>query len=88
MPSISSLPDLFVATDAAGSVGFGAIWGTTWLAGPWPSTWSPASIALLELFPPVGAAHVWGHRWHRLKEQFLCDNAAVVAIINSGSSRD
>ena len=88
MPSISSLPDLFVATDAAGSVGFGAIWGTAWFAGPWPSAWSSTSITLLELFPLVAAAHVWGHHWQRLKVQFLCDNAAVVAILNSGSSRD
>ena len=34
MPSISSFPDLFVATDAAGSVGFGTIWGTAWLPVP------------------------------------------------------
>ena len=39
-------------------------------------------------FFPVVGAHVWVHRWHRLKVQFLCDNAAVVAIINSVSSRD
>ena len=32
MPSISSLEDLFVATDAGGSVCFGAIWGAAWFA--------------------------------------------------------
>ena len=88
MPSISSLPDLFVATDDAGSVGFGAIWGTAWFGGPWPSAWSLASITLLELFSLVVAAHVWAHRWHRLKVQFLGDNAADVGIINSDSFRD
>ena len=88
MPSISSLPDLFVATDDAGSVGFGAIWGAAWFGGPWPSAWSLASITLLELFSLVVAAHVWAHRWHRLKVQFLGDNAADVGIINSDSFRD
>ena len=84
MPSISSLPDLFVATDDAGSVGFGAIWGTAWFGGPWPSAWSLASITLLELFSLVVAAHVWAHRWHQLKVQFLGDNAVVVAIYIPG----
>ena len=62
--------------------------GTAWFVGPWPSAWSSTSITLLELFPLIVAAHVWGHRWQRLQVQFRCDNAAVVAILNSGSFLD
>ena len=34
------------------------------------------------------AAHVWGMHWQRLQVQFLCDNEAVVAVINSGLSKN
>ena len=49
--------------------------------GPWPLSpfWS---------FFPSSWRLVWAHRWHRLKVQFLGDNAAVVGIINSDSFRD
>ena len=88
MPSICSFPDLFVASDSSGSLGFGAIWRNAWLAASWPASVPAANITALELFPIVVAAHVWGCQWARLQVEFLCDNHAVVAIINSGSSRD
>ena len=37
---------------------------------------------------PIVAAHVWGAWWQRWQVEFLCDNSAVVAIVNSASSRD
>ena len=88
LPSICSFPDLFVASDSSGSHGFGAIWRNAWLAGSWPASVPASNITALELFPIVVAAHVWGCQWARLQVEFLCDNHAVVAIINSGSSRD
>ena len=88
MPSVSSLPDLYLASDAAGAIGFGAVWRNAWFAGSWPSSAPSTNITALELFPIVVAAHLWGNQWQRLKVEFLCDNQAVVAILNSGSSRD
>ena len=80
MPSISSLPDLFVATDAAGSVGFGYRLVCRSLAfGLVLDLYHPSAA-----FAPVVAAGVWGNRWHRLNVQFLCDNAVVVAIYIPG----
>jgi hypothetical protein len=45
------------------------------------------SIAFLELVPIVVAAHLWGHAWSRLGVQFLCDNMAIVNVLNSGTSK-
>jgi hypothetical protein len=45
------------------------------------------SIAFLELVPIVVAAHLWGSAWSRLRVQFLCDNRAVVDILNAGTSK-
>ena len=51
------LPDTWVAsyciqlvTDAAASLGYGAIWGKEWFNGAWPEAWSGKNITLLELF--------------------------------------
>ncbi len=88
MSSVTSLPDLYVASDSSGSCGFGAVCGNAWFYGGWPFDLSPTSITVLELLPIVVAAHLWGFQWVRLQVEFLCDNQAVVAILNSGSSRD
>ena len=50
--------------------------------GPWfTSHWLPeqlfASIAFKELYPIVLAAHVWGHRWQVLRDQFLRENRSI-----------
>ena len=70
-----------------GSCGFGALWRTQWFCSSWffPST--RMSIAFLELVPFVVAAHLWGHAWSRLRVQFLCDNMAIVNVLNSGTSK-
>lgn len=88
LPSLCAFRDLFVASDAAASLGFGALWRDAWFAGSWPQPVPATNITALELFPIVVAAHVWGCQWARLQVQFLCDNDAVVAVINSGTSRD
>ena len=38
--------------------------------------------------PIVLAAAVWGRKWFGLTVQCLCDNSAVVAILNWGNSQD
>ena len=48
-------------TDAAGSIGYRAVFGKHWFGGEWPVTWKTYNIAVLELFPIVLAVHIWGH---------------------------
>ena len=43
-------------------------------------------MPILEVVPIIVAAHLWGANWCRLRVQFLCDNAAVIVVLNSGTS--
>ena len=51
---------LKLCTDAAGSKGYGAIFGRHWFYGEWPDSWKTLNIAFLELFPIALSLHVWG----------------------------
>lgn len=82
MPTITSLPDLLVVSDPAGALGFGAICGDI-CYGTLLTPLRMASITVLELFPVVVATFLWGSQWLRLQVEFLCDNEAIVAILNS-----
>ena len=44
-------------------------------------------MALLELYPIVVSALVWGHLWHKKRIMVNCDNQATVAVIQKGRSR-
>jgi hypothetical protein len=46
--------DLCVTSDAAGAIGYGALWMPSQM---------PMSIAYKEFFPVVIAAHLWGDQW-------------------------
>ena len=83
----SPLPDLVVSSDASGSHGFRAPWRTEWFCTSWFFLHMRLCIASLELVPNVVAAHIWGCAWFRLRVQFLCDNIAVVSVLNSGTSK-
>lgn len=41
-----------------------------------------------ELVPIIIAAAVWGRKWQGKAVLCRCDNTAVVAVINSGKSKD
>ena len=86
-PAVTPLVDLSVSSDASGALGFGAICANQWFFHSWSFLPRPMAIAFLELVPIVVAAHLWGSGWCRLRIQFLCDNSAVVAVLNSGTSR-
>ncbi|XP_034086278.1 uncharacterized protein LOC117555511 [Gymnodraco acuticeps] len=75
-------------TDAAPSVGFGGLFQGEWFAGPWPPTFPnhASSSALHEIYPIAVACYVWGHLWLRKRISVLCDNQAVVGIINKARS--
>ena len=85
--ALAPLPDLYVASDAAGGVGFGAFWKTQWFFHSWSFLQRPASIAFMELVPIVVATYLWGNCWFRLRVQFQSDNSAVVAVLRKGSSK-
>ena len=76
------MSDLQVASDASGSVGYGAFLNGDWFAGHWLPSQVSASIAYKELFPIVLAAHIWDSRWQGLRIQFLCDNRGVADAIS------
>ena len=87
-PARLSSPDHHIYTDASGSFGCGAIWACNWLQFRWPQTYSTVPIAPKELVPIVMACVIWGHTWKGQVVHVHSDNDAVVAVVNSGYSRD
>lgn len=79
--------ELRLESDASG-LGFAAILGSHWLQGRWPPSWHDHHITIKELLPIVLAIRVWGQLLQNHRILFLCDNMAVVYIINSQTSRD
>ena len=75
--------DLEVASDAAGSLGFGAYFEGLWFVGSWDKSQVSQSIAYKELFPIVMAVNLWGSGWGKQHVLFHSHNAAVVHILNS-----
>ena len=80
-------PQIVFSSDASGTWGCGAIWSNRWIQCEWQTTWSGKSIALKELLPIVIACAVWGTSWSHKRIQVLCDNAAVIEIINAKTSK-
>lgn len=69
------------------AIGYGAFWGNEWLNGYWFPQQRDFCIAYKESFPVALAGEVWGPQWSRRHVQFLSDNEAVVAILNSRTSK-
>jgi hypothetical protein len=82
--SASSTVNLF--SDASG-LGFAAVYGSRFLIGSWPPSWSPYSIALKELFPITLAIEMWGPLLSSKRILLHCDNQSVVSIINAQTSK-
>ena len=75
-------------TDAAGSLGFGAVFGGKWCYGKWPDNWLHQNIAMLEFYPIVLSLYLWGHHMQNRCILFLTDNEALVYVINKQSCKD
>ena len=84
----SSSASVTVTSDASGSWGCGAVSNADWFSCGWGSCWLDVHITIKELLPIILASALWGHSWAGHRVLFRCDNAAVVAIINSGRSRN
>jgi len=81
-------PSVVVTSDASGTWGCGAWSERQWFQLKWDTKTRLAHITWKELLPIVIASAIWGHRWQGQTVLFRCDNSAVVAIINHGSSHD
>lgn len=87
MPSTTPMP-VCLESDASGSWGCGATWGTQWFQWAWQGPSVQWSIAVKELLPILYALVLWGKQWEGQRIECLCDNMAVVAVINSGRAKD
>ena len=86
-PRIS--PQAITTSDASDNWGCGTFNSELdWFQLQWPSSWSTLHIMVKELAPIMIACAVWGKWWQGKSIRCICDDAAVVSIINSGSSRD
>ena len=75
-------------TDASGTLGYGAVLGSSWFYGTWSQQWVNQNITLLELYLIVLAVQIWGNRLTNGRIIFHTDNQALVPIINKQSSKD
>ena len=81
--------EVTMTSDASGSWGCGAFTSAgEWFQLQWPGSWADVHITVKELQPIVMGAAMWGAQWQGRSVKCRCDNAAVVAIIRSGSSRE
>ena len=83
-----SSTSLNLFTDASGTLGYGAVLGSSWVYGIWSQQWVSQNITLLELYPIVLAVQIWGNRLANGRIIFHTDNQALVPIINTQSSND
>ena len=74
-------------TDAAGSLGFGAVFGKEWCYGKRPDNWLHQNIALLEFYPIVLSLYLWGHPMKNRSILFLTGSEALVYVIMYQSNR-
>ena len=75
-------------TDASGAWGCGAWHRASWFQHPWRVEEQGLDIVVKELLPIVMAAAIWGSQWKGCFVTNHCDNEAVVAVVNSRSSRN
>ena len=90
--AVSSLhrgsPSSVLTTDASGGWGGGAFSSQgEWFNLQWPDSWRAVHITIKELAPIVIACAMWGPGWRGKTVLCRCDNAAVVAILRSGTSK-
>ena len=77
--------DLLVQTDAAATVGCGAICGQEWFSGTWTELQASCCITYMEPYPILLACSTWGHKWTAKRIVFETDNQAVAACISSAT---
>lgn len=86
--SFVSNDTLNLHTDAASTLGYGAVFKDQWFNGPFPSDWQSLHISILEFYPILLALQVWGPLFKNHSILFFTDNEALVPIINKQTSKD
>ena len=81
-------PEQVLTSDASGAWGCGAWHEEMWFQLEWNATASLWAISTKELIPIIIAKVVWGSRWKGCRVLARCDNAAVVAVLNSCYAKD
>ena len=87
IPNVDGQQVPFVS-DASGSSGCGAYWGTHGFQWRWEGQAADWSIAPKELLPIIIGVTVYGKCWAGSRVECFCDNAEVVAVVNSGKAID
>ena len=77
-----------LTSDASGTWGCGAFANSQWFQVEWSNDFKAFPIHVKELIPIVIGAIIWGHDWSGEIVRFICDNQAVVEVVNRGYSRD
>ena len=82
-------PEVVLTSDASGSWGCSAWLESRWFQLQWQGLGETANYEIMvkELLPIVVAVACWGKEWQGKAVVAWCDNMAVVAIVNSWSSR-
>jgi hypothetical protein len=83
-----SSSSLKLYSDAAGKIGYAAVFGSQWFAYKWEIHQESYHITIKELFPIVLAIEYWGFKLQNHKILFFSDNMAVVDILNKQTSRE
>ena len=76
-------------SNASGTIGMGAICGTSWMFQKWNCDFiqkRKPSIEYLELFAVTAAVLAWIHRFQNKRIILFCDNRSVVDMINLTST--
>ena len=79
---------LHLHTDAASTIGFGAVFNNKWIVGIWEPQCLRMNITLLELYPIYLSLEIWGDQLRNKCIQLNTDNMAVVHILNNFTSKD
>jgi hypothetical protein len=75
-------------TDAASTIGYGAVFGNKWIGGTWEPQCRGLNIAVLELYPILLSLMVWAEEMRDKCLLLRSDNMAVVYVINNNTSKD
>ena len=83
--------DLRLSTDAS-KVGFGAVFGTSWIQGRWLPDMAALQgnaidIDYLELFAIYAACATWGHFWPGKRIVICTDNKPITDVWQAGTSK-
>ena len=87
-PPAKRLSAVEMASDASGSWGCGAWYGTHWFQAYWDHRLADAPIMVKELILVVLAAELWGGQWSEGLVRCYCDNEAVVACLRSRTRKN